>query len=68
MIRFLLQNLKKVNCPFTPQNFVCAPCDGTKSSAFDPQGSIVLCQNGFSSKSHLETTMAHELIHAFDNW
>ncbi|KAJ3338095.1 Mitochondrial inner membrane protease atp23 [Kappamyces sp. JEL0680] len=41
----------------------CRPCgDG----GFSPHNGIVLCENQLESKSHLEDTLAHELVHAFD--
>ncbi|KAJ3305596.1 hypothetical protein HDV03_001241 [Kappamyces sp. JEL0829] len=33
---------------------------------FSPHNGIVLCENQLESKSHLEDTLAHELVHAFD--
>ncbi|KAI9292154.1 metalloprotease ATP23 [Neoconidiobolus thromboides FSU 785] len=72
IVVFLLKELRKQGCTFNQAHLVCAPCDTSRSSAFNPEaelgkGPILLCQNRFSSKTHLETTMAHELIHAYDH-
>ncbi|KAJ9083947.1 Mitochondrial inner membrane protease atp23 [Entomophthora muscae] len=68
----MLKELRKIGCGFNQIHFKCAPCDGTRSSGFNPDatlgnGPILLCQNGYSSKKQLEDTMAHELIHAYDH-
>ncbi|KAI9289486.1 peptidase M76 family-domain-containing protein [Umbelopsis sp. AD052] len=66
-VRFMLDNLKKVGCAMTKEDFKCMPCDETRSGGFSPQDGILLCQNRFFSKSHQEDTMVHEMIHMYDN-
>jgi len=45
----------------------CGTCNDTMSGGFDPKLGIVLCENRFISKQHMEDTLAHELVHAYDN-
>jgi inner membrane protease ATP23 len=64
---FMLDNLRKVGCGMTKEDFKCMPCDETRSGGFSPSEGILLCQNRFFSKKHQEDTMVHEMIHMYDN-
>lgn len=68
-MRFMLKEMAKINCPISgKENLVCAECDDTRSGGFDPEFGILLCQNRFIGKTHVEDTIAHELVHAYDHW
>ncbi|ORZ38125.1 peptidase M76 family-domain-containing protein [Catenaria anguillulae PL171] len=67
LIRFLSQHLEASGCAFSRRHFICQPCDPTRSGGFSPEHGVVLCENRLYSKSHLEETMAHEMIHALDH-
>ncbi|KAI9189647.1 Mitochondrial inner membrane protease atp23 [Blastocladiella emersonii ATCC 22665] len=67
LIRFLTQHLEAAGCGFSRQHMICQPCDPTRSGGFSPEHGVVLCENQLMSKSHLEETLAHELIHALDH-
>ncbi|WWC71559.1 mitochondrial inner membrane protease ATP23 [Kwoniella pini CBS 10737] len=67
MITFLLDHLKKSGCEFNSTSIQCHPCPETKSGGFSIEHGILLCQNRFFNKKHLEDTLSHELIHAFDH-
>ncbi|KAL7747274.1 Mitochondrial inner membrane protease atp23 [Sorochytrium milnesiophthora] len=67
IVRFMLQHLEAAGCPFTRRNMICQPCDATRSGGFAPEYGVVLCENRFISKSHMEDTLTHELIHALDH-
>ncbi|KXS09617.1 hypothetical protein M427DRAFT_63815 [Gonapodya prolifera JEL478] len=68
LLHFLIQNLKKSGCPFDPKlHFKCAPCDKSRAGGFSPEVGVVLCQNSLYDKKHVEETLAHELIHAYDH-
>jgi inner membrane protease ATP23 len=67
VIRFMMEQLEKAGCKLDPEkHFRCAPCDLSRSGGFAPSHGIILCQNRFLSKQHMEDTLTHELIHAFD--
>lgn len=67
LLVFLLKHLTLANCDLPPTNIVCAPCDMTHSGGFVPDpGAVVLCAGNFFSKQHMESTIAHELIHMYD--
>ncbi|KAI8894336.1 peptidase M76 [Globomyces pollinis-pini] len=65
---FMLKELKKVGVEFTPNHVVCTPCDASRAGGFAPNlGKVVLCENMLVDKSHLEDTLAHEFVHAYDH-
>ena len=63
----MLKHLKQTGADVTSDDIVCAPCDFARAGGFSPAGVIVLCQDGFMSKSHMEDTMVHELVHMYDH-
>ncbi|WVW85615.1 mitochondrial inner membrane protease ATP23 [Kwoniella bestiolae CBS 10118] len=67
MITFLLSHLKHSGCEFDSSAIQCHPCPETRSGGFSPDHGILMCQNRFFSKKHMEDTLSHELIHAFDH-
>lgn len=50
----------------TPDRIVCRRCDTAQSGGFDPDLGILLCANHFRNRGHMEDTLAHELVHAYD--
>ena len=45
----------------------CKPCDETMAGGFHPRLGVILCQNRFMSKKHMEDALSHELVHAWDS-
>ncbi|KAI9359548.1 peptidase M76 [Zopfochytrium polystomum] len=66
MVKFMIDNLERVRCPFRKELLQCVPCDAVRSGGFSPGMGVVLCQNRFTSRQHMEDTLTHELIHAYD--
>src|SRR5947207_9767112 len=65
MIIFLHSELKKIgNC--SPPIY-CAPCPQPVHGGFHPDMGITICENHIPSKRRMESTLAHEMIHAFDH-
>ena len=52
---------------FDEGKIICDFCDQLKSGGFNTEMGILLCQNRLTDKWHLEDTLAHELIHWYDN-
>ncbi|OXB36772.1 mitochondrial inner membrane protease ATP23 [Cryptococcus neoformans] len=67
MITFLLNHLKLAGCPFPSSAMQCHPCPENRAGGFSPDHGILLCQDRFFNKKHMEDTLAHELVHAFDH-
>ncbi|TNY17786.1 mitochondrial inner membrane protease ATP23 [Rhodotorula diobovata] len=52
--------------PHLPIPITCSPCPPTMAGGFSPELGILLCQNRFMSRKHMEDALAHELVHAWD--
>ncbi|KAI1365190.1 peptidase M76 family-domain-containing protein [Xylaria arbuscula] len=73
---FLRQKIAALNGRLDGSNVVCARCparlteDGQvhrQSGGFDPGSGILICANEIRSQSHLEDTLSHEMVHAWDH-
>ncbi|KAF2965194.1 hypothetical protein GQX73_g8395 [Xylaria multiplex] len=73
---FLRQKIAALNGNIDASNVVCARCparltaDGQvhrSSGGFDPGSGILICANEITSRGHLEDTLAHEMVHAWDH-
>ena len=80
MVRFMQKHLALLSCdPAAPPTtsssqprIVIAPCPPDVAGGFSPgvptsDSSILLCSNRIISRSHLQDTLAHELIHWYDH-
>lgn len=65
-VRFMSEQISKVGGNINASNIVCDKCDEMKSGGFHPKLGILLCQNKIYGKWHLEDTLAHEMVHAYD--
>ncbi|KAK9457995.1 Atp23p [Dipodascopsis uninucleata] len=65
-VLFLKDHITKLGGKVGPQNIFCDHCDEYKAGGFSPDHGILLCQNHTYNKLHLEDTLSHELIHAYD--
>ncbi|CUS23353.1 LAQU0S09e02850g1_1 [Lachancea quebecensis] len=70
---FMAQQIAKLNkkdtnaLKFDESKIICDSCPEWRSGGFHPELGILLCQNRIRDKWHLEDTMAHEMVHYFDN-
>ncbi|KAI6785784.1 mitochondrial inner membrane protease ATP23 [Emericellopsis cladophorae] len=76
IIRFLSEKTGDLNGRLDKSNVVCRRCparldeDGNvhrQSGGFSPDHGILLCANEVRDRKHLEDTLAHEMIHAWDH-
>lgn len=67
VVIFMLQQLKKTGREVGARDIVCDVCDEWKGGGFHPELGVLLCQNRIIDKWHLEDTLAHELVHAYDD-
>ena len=75
-MRFLAQKVEQLNGRLDGSNILCKRCparltdDGQvhrQSGGFSPNHGILLCANEVRNRGHLEDTMAHEMVHAYDH-
>jgi inner membrane protease ATP23 len=75
-IRFLRDKVAALNGTLDETNVLCRRCparvaeDGRvvrQAGGFSPDHGILLCANEMRDRGHLEDTMAHEMVHAWDH-
>jgi mitochondrial inner membrane protease ATP23 len=75
-VRFLQQKVEALNGRLDASNVVCRRCPARvdefgnvhrQSGGFSPAHGILLCANEITDRSHLEDTLAHEMVHAWDH-
>lgn len=64
---FMIKQLGFVSGGITPAHILCTPCHQKFAGGFSPQHGILLCQDGFINKKHMEDTLVHELVHMYDH-
>lgn len=76
VVRFLQGKIGDLNGRLDASNVVCRRCparlqdDGhvhRQSGGFSPNHGILLCANEIRDRKHLEDTLAHEMVHAWDH-
>ncbi|KAJ5102897.1 Mitochondrial inner membrane protease atp23 [Penicillium argentinense] len=67
VIRFLSDNIKQLGGDLHSHNIYCRRCTNRKAGGFDPEYGILICANEMKDQGHLEDTMAHEMVHAYDH-
>ncbi|PVU91950.1 hypothetical protein BB559_003915 [Furculomyces boomerangus] len=67
IVRFMSEKLRDSGCVFDKRSIKCIECDEDRSGGFNPEVGIELCHNKMPSKTVMEDTMAHEMIHAYDH-
>jgi mitochondrial inner membrane protease ATP23 len=67
-VTFMTQHIAQQGISVDASNIVCRPCNKERSGGFSPGlQEVLLCQDGFHSKKHMEDTLVHELIHLYDH-
>ncbi|GAA5998297.1 putative metalloprotease [Rhodotorula paludigena] len=80
IVRFMLQHIsllppapgstmpapEQSDTPHLPLPVTCQPCPPTMAGGYSSELGILLCQNRFMSRAHVEDALAHELVHAWD--
>ncbi|GAA5936277.1 putative metalloprotease [Sporobolomyces koalae] len=80
IIRFMLQHISYLPrssqqdspenpsaTPHLPLPIVCKPCPPTMAGGYSSELGVLLCQNRFMGKPHMQDALAHELVHAYDD-
>jgi mitochondrial inner membrane protease ATP23 len=67
IIRFMNDNIKQLGGDLGKHNIRCRRCETGMQGGFDAKYGIKLCANYLNSKSKVEDTMAHEMVHAYDH-
>jgi len=67
VIRFMRENIAQLDGDINSSNIRCRRCTTRQSGGFDPDYGIRICANEMRNRGHLEDTMAHEMVHAYDH-
>lgn len=72
VVRFMKHNIDLLGpesgaASIHPGNVRCRRCDTKQSGGFDPEYGILICANQLRNRGHLEDTLAHEMVHAYDH-
>ncbi|WPG99341.1 Hypothetical protein R9X50_00215500 [Acrodontium crateriforme] len=72
IIRFMKHNIDLLgpddgSASINETNVRCRRCDTKQSGGFDPEYGILICANQLRNRGHLEDTLAHEMVHAYDH-
>lgn len=76
VVRFLSDKIQDLNGKLDRSNIHCRRCpsvleeDGTvnrQAGGFDPNHGILICANEVRDRKHMEDTVAHEMVHAWDH-
>lgn len=67
IVRFMRHNVNLLGQDINETNVRCRRCDTRQSGGFDSQYGIMICANHLRNRGHLEDTMAHEMVHAYDH-
>lgn len=67
VIRYLSDNIRQLGGDLHNHNIYCRRCTNRRAGGFDPEYGILICANEMRDQGHLEDTMAHEMVHAYDH-
>lgn len=73
IIRFMKHNIDLLgpddgSASIRPGNVACRRCEGDlQSGGFDSEYGIMVCANKLRGRGHLEDTLTHEMVHAYDH-
>ncbi|KAG5940555.1 hypothetical protein E4U59_002350 [Claviceps monticola] len=76
VIRFLSDKVKDLDGKLDESNIFCRRCPSRlhengsvsrQAGGFDPNYGILICANEMRNRGHLEDTVAHEMMHAWDH-
>ena len=65
-MRFIQTEVAKLGVDINSTNVRCKRCTADQSGGFDLNYGILLCANHMRNRGHIEDTMAHEMVHAYD--
>ncbi|KAF3924813.1 hypothetical protein ABW21_db0202392 [Orbilia brochopaga] len=67
IVRFMTDQVAEVNGNLSRDSIRCLPCEKDQAGGFHPTLGILLCQNKLRDRNHVEDTIAHEMVHAYDH-
>lgn len=67
-VKTLIAAMERAGCPVNRSFFSCERCEQDCQGGYDRDRGVILCQQHMQNSAALiESTMVHELVHAFDD-
>ncbi|KAK8160045.1 mitochondrial inner membrane protease atp23 [Phyllosticta citribraziliensis] len=66
VIRFLRDEINKLGGDINPMNVRIRRCTTSQGGGIDQDYGILICANYMRNQGHVEDTIAHEMVHAYD--
>ncbi|KKY21860.1 putative mitochondrial inner membrane protease atp23 [Diplodia seriata] len=66
VVRFMRDEVQKLGGDVGPHNVRCRRCTTAQGGGFDIDYGVLLCANHMRNRGHVEDTIAHEMVHAYD--
>ena len=66
IIRFMSEKTAELHGSLNSDNIRCRRCTRRQGGGFSADYGILICANEMRNRKHLEDTLAHEMIHAYD--
>ncbi|MCJ1411329.1 Mitochondrial inner membrane protease atp23 [Ptychographa xylographoides] len=67
IVTFMRDKINQLGGDIHNGNIHCRRCTTAQSGGFDPEYGIRICANQLRNQGHLEDTLAHEMVHAYDH-
>jgi len=76
MVRFMQKHIQELNGDLNAENVLCRRCPARRTEngaiarqggGFSPAHGILICANEMRDRKHLEDTLSHEMVHAWDH-
>ena len=61
------EKVAQLNGSIDESNIRCCRCTHRAGGGFSPDAGIRICANEIINRKHMEDTLSHELIHAYDH-
>ncbi|GME26221.1 Mitochondrial inner membrane protease [Neofusicoccum parvum] len=66
IVRFMREEIQKLGGDVGPHNVRCRRCTTPQGGGIDQDYGILICANHMRNRGHVEDTIAHEMVHAYD--
>lgn len=66
IVRFMREEVQKLGGDIGPHNVRCRRCTTAQGGGIDQDYGVLICANHMRNRGHVEDTLAHEMVHAYD--
>ncbi|KAK7733583.1 Mitochondrial inner membrane protease atp23 [Botryosphaeria dothidea] len=66
VVRFMRDEINKLGGDVGPHNVRCRRCTTAQGGGIDQDYGVLICANHMRNRGHVEDTITHEMVHAYD--